>query len=389
MPSPRKRRKPPVLTIETNHRRFFDMLADGWLHPKPPTWKNHPLLIGVNNKIADVDELPKADEIGVSLTFDIDQLPYDVRVAVPESNGVWSERPLAEIENPEGAALWLGPIPSFALQSVGVREPHHLTNIVSMNRTDRKFDIASFGWTVDPDQECQHVILPLLGEMKPQVVLPDHQNAVAGALALSAWAVPDQSEVRETAPWLRNGVGAKDPIGLDNFGECIWVAARDVLRRDGYQDDPQESAWHIATAACAIDDGKFKSEAQRWLSDTHRILRRAATIQEVSASFIAPAVAAQVALLKNDFRSIEKWTRQTNADPKANRGLVLTTALLSGLALGYSKLPDRIRGNAAERQAVQITAARMLECWHQWPPLKADIDVSPRTRLSIEHVSTR
>ena len=366
----------PDVTLTTNHSRLFGMLGTGWMRPQQPSWLHRPFVLGVGgNAVADQKELPVGDEIGVDLTFDVAKLPH-VNVAVPDPTGSWSLAPLSGIDNSEGAALWLGPMPALALRAVAVDTPDDFKRLVRMSKTTSKVDLKGVEVTVGLRRTEPQMVTPP-DNIGPEFVLKHDLDALAGAVAMGSWATDHCRTVKGAdAPWLRIGLGDVVHDEPETFDEFIWTAAKESFRAIGsgpthnLREGMGGVRLHAARmAGCEFPrmwtgSGKFAEQGELWFNETRDMIMGRKRLGDRNSIPTAAGAAAQAAMSIETLDDVASWLRDSQSGPEV---VVLTTAMLAGLRFGYAKMPGLIRGDKRRREAVMVRATELASMPVEWP----------------------
>ena len=351
--------RPDSITVVSDHRKLFSMLGTGWYQPKAPPWKHYPLMAGVGSDVIDPEDLAINNAIGCRLTFDSNKLP-EVDVAIQGSKGDWIKRPFSEMGDHEGAMLWLGPLPSFALKSVDVSTTEKRDRLIGMSRATSNIDFDSVPVNRDASVEkCKRMKVPLDAELGHAFTIPSSFNAVAGALAMGATESKEQQNDGALPPWLlKTNIASERHVVPADFDECMWIASRNSFRSNGiHRPPPRHQVLRIAEKAVALASGRFADDVWQWRNETTNILDMNAVYKDDTSIPCPVGTAVQIVLCRNSGpHQIESWLRETKATP----GLRMATALLSGLNFGYVELPTHLRGDAMQRESILSEAMRSL-----------------------------
>ncbi len=380
--------EPPWLGLTTDHRRLFDALQDGWLHPLP---SNTGLLIGMGYHTPDQDTNRAKHSIPVRIKLDVAKLP-ELEVLVFHDER-WTLSSLSALK-PSGAALhWPGVLPTFAISELMVPTEEARARLTGMARRFSNVELPDV--PVEVHAGCDDVLSgPALdppSEATARLGIPPGVDSMHGAMTMAMWAVPHidpwldvlvaslssnraqlpSLAARVKAHWWRLPPWARAPVDSQALGQHdgLWLAAVDVFR-DGPVNGPtppRELAEQIAVAGARY--GRPEDEVAAWLRDTLGILRTESTIQLDGWRDTPVGMAIQMVLTRPEPTTFKTWSRDLPGLPPA---VWWSAATLCGLYHGYRRLDTRFRGSAEQREFLSVHAWRTCatECKEvRWPHL--------------------
>ena len=382
------------LGLETDHRRLFGALADGWLRPLQP---HVGVLVGVGTYAVERNDASGRHPIAVRINFDVAKLPALV-VSVRRGER-WVSSRLGEFEATDAVLYWPGALPAFAVSGVSVSTEEQRQRLETLARSVSNVDLSATALQVEAKSGRTVEPIVSIPEVPGKFVIPDDEDAIHGAMSMAVWAVPridpwldvltvslasDRERLLELAtaleagwwrfpPWTRRS-GDPPPTGVD---ECMWRAAVEVFRFGAAEHPvgPRESADRIAAGALGL--GAESDAISKWLRDTHRILRAESTIHFEDWRAWPVGIALQLVLTRPEPRAFKTWFQERPDLPPA---VAWSAAVLCGLRHGHRGLDRQFRGDALQREFLSIHALRMgVGERHQieWPSITGD---APRWR---------
>ena len=356
----------PPIKFTTNHRRFFDLLSTGWLEPKRD---DLPLLFGIEHPVADAAEVATDGEIPLTITLDPAKLP-NVPVATLNQDGSWDETMFDDVTDGEDEAiLWPGAIPAFAIDGVDTPTRENLEQLTLLcRRRTENLTLGDIPFTVGfENKPCPSIFPPDHIKLERSVNVPKDNDRIAGAFAIASWLAPDADLMDEyigKAPWLKYRIYTRGEHNPSDFNECIWLAARDnFIQHDrSKQTNIVELAGKIADTTKTLADGKFADQADSWLGQTRDVIIRTIAVKAKKPPSEIAGNGVLVALLCGDARRFQSWRMSSIGKPA-----VMTAGLLVGLRHGFSNLPQNMRGNRKNRDAIQATTFCEIGRSYNWP----------------------
>lgn len=339
------------LGIETDHRRLLEGGQDGWLHPHSGEF-----MLGRKCFVSESAHPAGRNAIMVRLVLDAKRLPSKDR------NRRIGEGETSQVGAAEG---WFAPIPLYAVTEIEVSSHEERSRLLAL--------AAEFSNVSLPDAEIvvgRTEALPasLGASGDASWKLPEKTDAIQGAMAMAAWAVP------RVDPWIealeralnQDAVGAigrmewlsaswlrfpwcDDSGLLPSHGEAqLWRAAVSSLRSPlATGKSPGQLA--EAIAACAGEEGASET-AQNWLRRTRRIV---AAEEKFGPREKDAGLAIQLVLLRPEPMDFRTWSREL---PWLPPGTWWAAAVLCGWRHGYRRLDRRFRGGPTLRELLATRA---------------------------------
>ena len=362
---------PSWLGLVTSHRRLFDASQDGWMRPLPRSC----FLLGHESFLSEEFSVER-NTIPVRLAFDVSKLPFpdtrqDLRCDAGGSSGG---------HEPWGVH-WRAPIPLYAIKRVEVSSIEHKTRLLGM--ASQLSNVSLPGTEVIVSESAVHS--PAAGApatREPRSLeLPENLNAVQGAMAMAAWAVPrvepwievlkqaldrDATGVAERTrrldaqwlklPWLvHDGLEAAREDLDDQEG--LWRAALHRMQWSAVENrSPNALAEQIAHAASRVGLNQI---AETWLDQTRRVITAEETVTCDDWRRNGAGLAIRLALLRPDPMRFKSWSTDLPGLPPA---VWWAAATLCGWHHGYRVLDKRFRGDA---KLQEFLATRALAA--SWP----------------------
>lgn len=360
--------------IETDHRRLLEAGQDGWLHPRSGEF-----VLGRECFARESARRAAGNVISVRLVLDAKKLP---RLGKDRDQGVRQDS-----TNTAGAKDWFAPIPLYAVTEMEVSSDEERSRLLAL--------AAEFSNVSLPDVEIVVGKTVALAESVGSLEgagweLPKAVDAIQGAMAMAAWAVPrvgpwidalqralNQDAEGATrrvaglaAPWLRFPWCEDSNLPNDDGDSRLWRAAVSSLRSPvATGQSPLDLAEAIAARAC--DEGAGEN-AERWLRRTQRVLAAEKTFgpDEKDAG-----LAIQLVLLRPEPMEFRTWSRELSWIPP---GTWWAAAILCGWRHGYRGLDRRFRGGATLRE---LLATRALAA--SWTD-RGDVPLPRDQQVSVE-----
>ena len=377
------------LGLNTNQRRLFSALQDGWLRPLPP---NAGMLLGAGTFVPEQCDGGK-QPISVRVKFDVRKLPRLDALAFGDKRWVrWDPN---EVELTDFSALyWPGTLPMFAVSALEVATDEEQARLTGMARQFSNVEIpvpVTVG-TAAPADLSFSMPPPEAGM---ELAVPNDSDAIRGSMSMAIWAVPridpwlevlvaslssDKARLAKSAtkveagwwrvpPWVTPS--ADRPVG--NLQDGLWRAAVEVFRERSDKDSarPEELAEKIAAVARS-HYGSSEVDVAKWQGQTKGILRAETTIQLDDWRDCPVGMTIQLVLTRPEPTNFKTWIQDMpNLPPK----VWWSAAALCGLKHGYKKLAIGFRGQAALQEALSVHALRLsntaLRKLH-WPNLSGD-----------------
>lgn len=344
------------LGLVTSHRRLFDASQDGWLRPPVGSC----FLLGRESFVS--EELSGAlNAIPIRLAFDVDKLPFpDARKGLQRDDGAVSP-----------VVPWRTPIPLYAAATVEVPSDGQKAHLLAMagqfsnlSLPDAAVAVTEFAPEPPPAAD------PGALETRP-LELPESMNAIQGAMAMAAWAVPHvepwievlrralgrnaagvaEETVRLGAqwlqvPWLDGDLSEDAGDGSGDQGR-LWRAALSCMQWPKAEEDSSAAlAGRIAQTA-SLDD------THPWLERTRRIVAGNEAVSCENWRENAAGLAIWLALLRPDPMRFRSW----NPDlPGLPPGIWWAAAVLCGWRHGYRALDREFRGDAGLQEYLATRA---------------------------------
>ena len=361
--------------IETDHRRVLEAGQDGWFHPRSGGF-----VLGRKCFVSEPDSAAMSNAIRVRLVFDAQKLPLFF------GDSKEGEQTPALGDSHEGTvARWYAPVPLYAVTRMEVSSHEERARLLAL--------IEEFSNVSLPEAEIDvgatEVRAAAAGD-QANVVLPESLDAIQGAMAMAAWAVPRVDPWIETlqwalnqdadgatrklralaAPWLRFP-WCDDPKPVAGDGETqLWRAAVTSLRSPtAAGKSPSQLAETIAEIAC--DEGRCET-TENWLRRTRRIVSAEDSFERCEND---AGLAIQLVLLRPEPMDFRTWSREL---PWLPPGVWWAAAVLCGWRHGYRSLDRRFRGTAVLRE---LLATRALAVSWASP---GDIPLPTAQRTSLE-----
>ena len=366
------------LGLSIDHRLLFDALQDDWLRPRDGTTGH---LLGIRSFAA--EEFESSDHrILVRLKFDPEHLPR-IRVCRRRKSkwlvGKIDSHRIAADE----AVFWPGPLPTFAITELLVASAEERARLAGLAR-----QVSNVSLPVEPRvlRSGEDVTLgkkPLPDQALGGIKLPPDMDAVRGAMAMAAWAVPrvdpwldllcatlgnkGLSTLRAHAkslqspwwvwpPWKR-----PSPAPLDvKTQERLWLAAIDTFDRAAARSAVtakgllQEITDSLTRDASSADSKSFLE----WSKEIQRILRGDFRIDLSDWKAYPVSKAIQLVLARPEPSNFMKWKDDISTLPPT---VWWSAAALCGLLHGYRRLPTTFRGTADQQRLFTIYSLHVLD----------------------------
>ena len=343
------------LGIETDHRRLLEAGQDEWLHPRSAGF-----WLGQGCFVSEPGQAATPNAIRVRMVFDPKKLPlFDM---ARSGAGRIVERSESGNETVVG---WLAPIPLYAVTKMEVSSREEKTRLLALVREFSNVTLPEVGLDVG-NAKAFDVPSRSLGESNLE--LPESLDAIQGAMAMAAWAVPrvdpwiealqwalnqdTEGATRKVAalaaPWLRFPWCDDVALSVDEGKAGLWSAAVSTLRSPTSSGkSPAHLADVIAKNACA---GRACEGTEEWLGRTRRIIAAEETFgpgQEDA------GLAIQLVLLRPEPMEFRTWSHDL---PWLPPGIWWAAAVLCGWRHGYRALDKRFKGGAVLREFLATRA---------------------------------
>ena len=361
------------LGLATDHRRLFDALQDGWLHPLP---SRTDIVLGIERYAEERAAAQDGYPIEVHLKLNPEKLPKPKATSLHGEQ--WGTRTIREIESSGPALHWPGVLPTFAIQEVAVSSEEERARLMGMARFTSNLILPEGLVRVIPESENVFSnVSPL--EAAAKLTVPRGEDSIHGAICMAVWAVP------RIDPWLDLLVTtlAPDPARLPELAaevdaswwrfppwipsleetwrtdtrDCLWRAAVDTLSNQSVEDRiaPRELVERIADAARNYSGSGNTGSFSSWLQATHGILRGESVIRLGCWQTCPVGKAIQLVLTRPDPLRFKTWFQDLPDLPPA---IAWTAATLCGLLHGYRRLDTHFRGDAFQQEILSILALR-------------------------------
>lgn len=361
------------LGLNTNQRRLFSALQDGWLRPPPP---NSGMLLGAGTYVPEHCDGGK-QPISVHMKFDVRKLPRLDVLAFRDKR--WERLVPNEVRLADFSALyWPGTLPMFAVSALEVGTDEEQARLTGMARQFSNLEIpvpVTVGTAAPADVSFSTP--PRKAGM--ELAIPPDADAIRGSMSMAIWAVPridpwldvlvaslssDQARLVTSAtkveagwwrvpPWVTPS--SDRPVG--NLQDGLWRAAVEVFRERSDKDStgPEELAEKIAAVARS-HYGSSEVEVAKWQRQTKGILRAETTIQLDDWRDCPVGMTIQLVLARPEPTNFKTWIRDMpNLSPK----VWWSAAALCGLKHGYKKLDVEFRGPSPLQEALAVHALRL------------------------------
>ena len=356
-----------------DHRRLFDALQDGWLHPLP---QRTGVLVGVGAYAIERPETSLGHPIFVHIKLDQKKLP-SIDIAV-HRKGCWIFSRLDAIESSDKMLYWAGPIPVFAFSEYVVATEEERIRLSGIARQISNVDLPmeSIGIGHISKEDVKSDISP--PNVAPKFTVPVDEDSIRGAMTMAIWAVP------RVAPWLEiltTGLaynrkrlpGLADVVDAGwwrfppwvtshdmqpfAFQDSLWLAASSIFRtkpREGGTGS-RELAERIAATAASSNCTSDAEQASSWLDSTLGILRASSTIRFDDWRTTPVGIAIQLVLTRREPTTFRTWFKEL---PDLAPAIGWSAAVLCGLLHGYRRLDTQFRGETFQREILAIHALR-------------------------------
>ena len=377
------------LGLNTNQRRLFAALQDGWLRPLP---RNAGMVLGAGTYVPEqVDGGKQA--ISVRMKFDLRKLPRLDAFALRDNRWVrWSPNEVGPTDF--SALYWRGTLPMFAVFALEVATEEERVRLTGMARQFSNVEIP-IPVTVATASPADLTLSTPEPEAEMELAIPSRSDAIRGSMSLATWAVPRidpwldvlvaslsfnqerlaNSATKVDANWWRFApwATASTDSPADDLQEGLWRAAVDVFRKrsDTATSRPVELAEKIAAVA-GYRYGRSDAGIADWRRHTTAILRMESTIQLDRWRDCPVGMAIQLVLARPEPIRFKTWSRDMPNLPPA---VWWSAAALCGLKHGYQKLDVGFRGQGPLQEALSVHALRLsqtdLRQLH-WPGLSGE-----------------
>ena len=343
------------LGIETDHRRLLEAGQAEWLHPPSAG-----LSLGRGCFVSDLGQAATPNAIRVRLVFDAKKLPlFDT---ARSDSGPIVEGSESETETVVG---WLAPMPLYAVTRMEVSSCEEKTRLLALVREFSNVTLPEVGLDVG---NTKAIDVPSRSSGKSNLELPDSLDAIQGAMAMAAWAVPRVEPWIEALQWALNhdadrarrqvaGLAASwlrfpwcDDLApsMDDWKAGLWSAAISTLRSPKSSGkSPAHLADDIAKSACS---GRACEATEEWLGRTRRIIAAEETIGPGEED---AGLAIQLVLLRPEPMEFKTWSHDL---PWLPPGIWWAAAVLCGWRHGYRALDKRFKGGAVLREFLATRA---------------------------------
>jgi len=408
LPLPDKKRDPAArwLGLATDHRRLFDSLQDGWLHPLP---SRTGVLVGIGTYAREQNTTQTDHLIQVCIRLDMQKLP-DLEVEVLRGKK-WVRSCLDKLESSDEALFWPGVLPTFAISDLLVSTDEERARLIGLTQITSNVGLpvaeVSVGSKSEEYLEPAVPPEPEVYERTAKLAVPSGADAIHGAMSMAVWAVPriepwlrvlaaslssERTRLPELAaevnagwwrfpPWVR----ISDDVQPSNPQDSLWLGAVDIFRSRSTEDrfDPRELAEKIATAAKGIATEEPHSHViEEWLRATHSILRAESSIQLDNWQDSPVGKAIQLVLNRPEPVAFKTWFKARGLAP----AVTWSAATLCGLLRGYKRLDTQFRGKPLQPELLSVHALRVCAAAQtreiRWPSLVAE---APEWRRAPGH----
>lgn len=344
-----------LLGLVLDQTAFLQFLSSEWLVPS--TGK---ILLGIKQACGSAS----AASSSVAVWFDAHILPdYTVMVW---RDGRWAETTLREVQTTDSLVSWSGPLPAFAVDHFSVSSDAARTKLLALARNfadmeapSQPFEVGSIS-QVEPPLEAP----PGRSPWQP----PQHWDALRGAAALAAFAVP------AIDPWvdllcdvLRSGVSMAD--SAERLNAPWWRAA---LWSNPEEQEELPALWRAMVAEFSkrgrlnewrargilqdiCERARHLGEDQERLAAlearTKSLLDDRGTIEELGSHDDFLALTLQLLLLRPSPERFLGWRDDWPAIPPAAWWTGMT---LAGYLQGYQSLPMSFRGTPESRRLLAL-----------------------------------
>ncbi len=376
------------LGLNTNHRRVFAALEDGWLRPLPT---NAGLLLGVGAYAPEHWDEGR-HPISVRLKFDVRKLPSMEVLALRDES--WMPCSPKDVGPTDTSALyWPGAIPTFAVSSLEVATAEERARLSGMARlfTNVELPVPVTVGIPEPTDLCVSTPPTKAGV---GLAIPHDADAIRGALSMATWAVPridpwldllvaslssDQEQLAISAtkveaqwwrfpPWITPCTDKPS----EELQDCLWRAAVDVFRDQSERRSNCPAKLAEKIAAAGTHYGCSDVEIADWRRQTNEILRAKSTIRLDVWRDCPVGMAIQLVLTRPEPTRFKKWSQDI---PNLPPTVWWSAAALCGLKHGYRKLDVSFRGQAPLQEALSVHALRTSAAdlrQLRWPFLSGD-----------------
>ncbi len=363
------------LGLAIDHRRLFDALQDGWLRPLRVRTG---VLIGIGAYSVERDTEAGGHPISVHVKLNAAKLP--ILDAAIFRGQQWVPSRMEGFESSDAALYWPGVLPTFAISELRVSTEEERARLTGLAKSVSNVELPASPVKVGMSHEEQFAPSVDPPKLSAELVVPDNEDAIHGALSMAVWGVPkidpwmdlltaslasDQARLpdlaaRVEAPWWRcpPWAGLSDhplPCGLQ---DRLWLAASEVLRSRLHKDrvGPRELAEQIADAASQHHASTDSPALYEWLESTRRILRAESTIRLDGWRDCPVGLAIQLVLTRPEPNSFKGWFKDRPELPPA---VAWSAAALCGLLHGYRKLDTQFRGGTIQRELLSVHALHL------------------------------
>ena len=364
---------PDWLGLNTDNRRLFDVLQDGWFRPSAARTG---VPFGIDTFVREGGE-PAGNRIPVRVRIDAAKLP-NMEVSVFREDQ-WRPMLLAEVAPDDRLLYWPGALPAFAIRDIAVPSREHLVRLRSMAQRASNVEVPDV--LVSDVEEYSNQETPLPSVMPPEtppgLVIPAKEDAIRGALTMAVWAVPkidpwmdllvtslseDSKRLKAAAaeveaewwqfpPWM-----PIDETKPNDVQTGLWLAAIEVFRSCVCL-RPADSVDEIARLALRGICSSDRDAVENWRRATHGVLRTEAQIQHDSWRQDPVGLAIQLLLTRPEPLAFRTWL--TDGHVCLAPAVAWSAATLCGLFHGYRKLDTCFRGEAPQREVMTIQALQM------------------------------
>ena len=394
------------LGLVTDHRRLFDSLQDGWLHPLP---SRTGVLVGIGAYAREQNTTQTDHLIQVCIRLDMQKLP-DLEVEVFRGKK-WVRSCLKKLESSDEALFWPGMLPTFAISDLLVSTDEERARLIGLTQATSNVMLpvaeVSVGSKSEKYLEPAVPPEPDVNETTAKLVVPSDEDTIHGAMSMAVWAVPriepwlrvlveSLSSERTRLPELAAVVNAEwwrfppwarmpDDVQPSDLQDSLWLGAVDIFRSRPTKDrfNPRELAEKIAIAAKRVaTEDSHSHEIEEWLRTTHSILRAESSIQLDNWQDSPVGKAIQLVLTRPEPTAFKTWFKDRGLAP----AVTWSAATLCGLLRGYKRLDAQFRGKSLQRELLSVHALRVCAAAQtrdiHWPSLVAE---APQWRRDSSH----
>lgn len=345
-----------VFGVVLDQQEFLQFLSEEWLHPSSLNW----LVLGTSDACA----VRTPHDAAVAIWFDVQKLP-DATVLVWRK-GTWCEKNSRSLQRDDGLVAWSGPLPLFAVDHFEVKSESIRVQILALARNFTDMTMPTQSIAV---REISYVAPPIqLPPGSTTWLPPKHWDAVRGAAAMAAYAVPaidpwvdlfcqalhdgEAAESAESlhAPWLKVPLWSYDISEREDL-PALWRAMVGEFTQPGRLREWRAKSILESICTKALSLGEAEERIQKLRSGAMDLLNDRGTVEEVAALDDYLVLTLQLVLLRPSPEKFLEWREDWGAIPPA---VWWTGMTLAGYLSGYRSLPKQFRGTSESQKLLAL-----------------------------------